>query len=69
MTEVLFFLVDFWLDLETGYANFVKHQPYGSLFNWLQSIGVENKQGMIGVDEALEVVKKLQLKSLFNKLI
>ena len=45
------------------WRNFVKNQPYGSLFNWLQSIGVENKQGMIGVDEALEVVKKLQLKS------
>ena len=40
-----------------------RNQPYGSLFNWLQSIGVENKQGMIGVDEALEIVKKLQLKS------
>jgi len=45
------------------WRDFVKNQPYGSLFNWLQSIGVENKQGMIGVDEALEVVKKLQLKS------
>lgn len=42
---------------------FVKEQPYGSLFNWLQHIGVENKQGLIGVDEAEDVVKKLQLKS------
>ena len=24
---------------------FVREQPYGSLFNWLQHIGVENKQG------------------------
>ncbi len=45
------------------WRDFVSKQPYGGLFNWLQSIGVENKQGMIGVDEALEVVKKLQLKS------
>ena len=45
------------------WRDFVNNQPYGGLFNWLQSIGVENKQGMIGVDEALEVVKKLQLKS------
>ncbi len=45
------------------WRNFVSNHPYGGLFNWLQSIGVENKQGMIGVDEALEVVKKLQLKS------
>lgn len=42
---------------------FLKEQPYGSLFNWLQFIGVENKQGMIGVDEAQDIVKKLQLKS------
>ena len=45
------------------WRDFVSKQPYGWLFNLLQSIGVENKQGMIGVDEALEVVKKLQLKS------
>lgn len=45
------------------WREFIAHQPYGSLFNWLQSIGVEKKQGIIGVDEALEVVKKLQLKS------
>ncbi|MDA9087068.1 DNA polymerase III subunit delta' [Polaribacter sp.] len=42
---------------------FIKDQPYGSLFNWLQHIGVENKQGNIGVDEAETVVKRLQLKS------
>ncbi len=42
---------------------FIAEQSYGSLFNWLQFIGVENKQGLIGVDEAQEIVKKLQLKS------
>ena len=42
---------------------FVKEQPYGNLFNWLQLIGVENKQGIIGVDEAEAIVKSLQLKS------
>ena len=42
---------------------FVANQPYGSLFNWLHHIGVENKQGLIGVDEAEDVVKKLKLKS------
>jgi DNA polymerase-3 subunit delta' len=45
------------------WRDFIKNQPYGSLFNWLQHIGVENKQGNIGVDEAEAVVKKLQLKS------
>lgn len=42
---------------------FVKEQPYGSLYNWLQFIGVENKQGLIGVDEAENIVKSLKLKS------
>ena len=45
------------------WRGFIATQPYGSLFNWLQHIGVENKQGLIGVDEAEEVVKKLKLKS------
>ena len=45
------------------WREFIKEQPYGSLFNWLQHIGVENKQGNIGVDEAETVVKRLQLKS------
>ncbi|WP_299671457.1 DNA polymerase III subunit delta' [uncultured Polaribacter sp.] len=45
------------------WRDFIKNQAYGSLFNWLQHIGVENKQGIIGVDEAENVVKKLQLKS------
>lgn len=42
---------------------FLKEQPYGNLFNWLQFIGVANKQGLIGVDEAENIVKSLQLKS------
>ncbi|WP_397444540.1 ATP-binding protein [Polaribacter sp. R77954] len=45
------------------WRQFINEQPYGSLFNWLQHIGVENKQGLIGVDEAEDVVKKLKLKS------
>ena len=45
------------------WRSFVKEQPYGSLFNWFQHIGVENKQGQIGVDEAEQIVKSLQLKS------
>ena len=45
------------------WRQFINEQPYGSLFNWLQHIGVENKQGLIGVDEAEDIVKKLKLKS------
>ena len=45
------------------WRTFIAQKPYGSLFTWLQHIGVENKQGLIGVDEAEDVVKKLKLKS------
>ena len=45
------------------WRSFIATQPYGNLFNWLQHIGVEKKQGIIGVDEAEEIVKKLTLKS------
>jgi len=41
---------------------FIEEQPYGSLFDWYKHIGVENKQGQIGVDEAQEIVKALRLK-------
>jgi len=42
---------------------FIQQNPYGNLFEWLQTIGIENKQGQIGVDEAEEIVKALKLKS------
>lgn len=45
------------------WRNFVKQQPYGNLFDWYKLLGVEKKQGQIGVDEALDVVKKLSLKA------
>jgi DNA polymerase-3 subunit delta' len=41
----------------------IKEQPYGNLFDWYKLLGVDNKQGQIGVDEALEIVKSLSLKS------
>lgn len=45
------------------WRNFIRINPHGNLFEWLQSIGIENKQGQIGVDEAEEIVKSLKLKS------
>lgn len=45
------------------WREFIATNAYGSYFNWLQHIGVENKQGQIGVDEAEDIVKKLTLKS------
>lgn len=41
----------------------IKEQPYGNLFDWYRILGIENKQGQIGVDEALNIVKALSLKS------
>ncbi|WP_149273712.1 DNA polymerase III subunit [Pareuzebyella sediminis] len=45
------------------WRQFLKGQPYGNLFDWYQLIGIEKKQGQIGVEEASEIVKKLSLKS------
>ncbi|MBT8317633.1 MAG: DNA polymerase III subunit delta' [Lutibacter sp.] len=47
----------------TDWRKFIELNPYGNLFEWLQSLGIENKQGQIGVDEAEEIVKALKLKS------
>ena len=45
------------------WRTFLTKNPYASLFEWLQHIGAENKQGIINVDEAEKIVKKLSLKS------
>ena len=45
------------------WRTFIKEQPYGNLFDWYRLIGIEKKQGQIGVDEAQDIVKKLALKS------
>ena len=37
--------------------------PYGNVFDWLQFIKAENKQGNISADECAEVIKKLSFKS------
>ncbi len=41
----------------------LKDQPYGNLFDWYQMLGIDNKQGQIGVDEAQDVIKSLSLKA------
>ena len=45
------------------WRGFVVEHPYGSLYDWYQKIGIENKQGQIGVSEAQDIVKALSLKS------
>ena len=50
------FFMDEWRD-------FIKTNTYGNLFEWLQFIGVEQKQGNISVNEADEIISALKLKS------
>ncbi len=45
------------------WRDFIANNPYGDLLDWYQQLGIENKQGQIGVDEAESVVKKLSLKA------
>jgi len=50
-------------DFLTDFREFVLTNPYGSLFNWYQHLGVKNKQGEIRVDDAIDILKSLALKS------
>lgn len=50
-------------DFIEEWREFVKTNPYGTLFQWLQSLGIENKQGNISAAEAEIMTKKLSLKS------
>ncbi|GLB48157.1 DNA polymerase III subunit [Neptunitalea lumnitzerae] len=45
------------------WRTFINEQAYGNAFDWFQLLGIENKQGLIGVDEATDIVKSLSLKS------
>jgi DNA polymerase-3 subunit delta' len=37
--------------------------PYGNVYDWLQFIGAENKQGNITAEECNDIIRKLNLKS------
>lgn len=50
-------------DYITDWRDFVKTQPYGNAFDWLQKIGAENKQGNITAEECNDIIRKLSLKS------
>jgi DNA polymerase III subunit delta' len=45
------------------WRNFLKRMPYGRLIDWLDYIGVENKQGSIGGEDVREIIKISTLKS------
>ncbi|WP_290701590.1 DNA polymerase III subunit delta' [Lacinutrix sp.] len=44
------------------WRDLLNKQPYGNLFDWYKQLGVDNKQGQIGVDEAQDIIKSLALK-------
>lgn len=51
------------LDFIVDWRTFISENPYGSLFDWYQLLGVQNKQGEIRVEDAQEILKSLALKS------
>ncbi|MBC7904529.1 MAG: hypothetical protein H7Y27_13980 [Gemmatimonadaceae bacterium] len=50
-------------DFITEWREFVKLNPYGNAYDWLQFIGAENKQGNITANECNDIIRKLSLKS------
>jgi DNA polymerase-3 subunit delta' len=50
-------------DFAKQWREFIKEQPYGNVFDWLQFIEAENKQGNITAHECNEIIRKLSLKS------
>ena len=50
-------------DYITEWREFIKLYPYGNVYDWLQFIGAENKQGNITAAECADIIRKLSLKS------
>jgi len=50
-------------DYAAEWRQFLTQQPYGNVYDWLQFIGAENKQGNITAQECNEIIRKLNLKS------
>ena len=53
--------------VSTDYINewreFIQQFAYGNVYDWLQFIGAENKQGNITAEECNDIIHKLNLKS------
>lgn len=58
-------------DFISEWRTFIKTQPYSNVFDWLQYIGADNKQGNITSKECNEIGRKLNLKSFesINKIL
>ncbi|HEX6913632.1 MAG TPA: hypothetical protein VF145_00235 [Chitinophagaceae bacterium] len=50
-------------DFIADWREFVQQFPYGNVFDWLQMIGAENKQGNITAEECNDIIRKLSLKT------
>ena len=50
-------------DYITEWREFIKQYPYGNVYDWLQFIGAENKQGNITAHECNDIIRRLNLKS------
>lgn len=50
-------------DYIKDWREFIKLYPYGNVYDWLQFINAENKQGNITSDECNDILRKLSLKS------
>ena len=50
-------------DYISEWREFISQFPYGTIFDWLQFIQAENKQGNISAHECNEINRKLSLKS------
>jgi DNA polymerase-3 subunit delta' len=51
------------VDYISEWREFIKLFPYGNVYDWLQLIGAENKQGNITANECNDIIRKLSLKS------
>lgn len=50
-------------DFMVEWREFIQGYAYGNVYDWLQSINAENKQGNITADECNDIFRKLTLKS------
>lgn len=50
-------------DFMVEWREFILQFPYGNVYDWLQFIGAENKQGNITAEECNDIIRKLSLKS------
>ena len=50
-------------DYAAEWREFIQQYPYGNVYDWLQFLDAENKQGNITAEECNDIIHKLSLKS------